>query len=211
MASCCFLFFTILPSLVFLIVGLLVILSEFCTGLEGWILSLYLFVTFVYVVNIEASFIQLLTPIEIWVPSLWGKIRWINGLCWIAYTGTFFYFLWFHQWPGFSNGSECMERKDRIGFISVSGMVWTAIVHLFAVILWKMCRRKRGDVTSLFTNEPLLPTTNDEQTLSNSVSSSINYNHNTKSEINMFYILFRKKLFVWHLYRDEHMGLQLDE
>lgn len=144
MNSCCVILFTILPSFAFMILGIVAVAGfGLCSSSEGWILAVYLAVTFVYAINIEVSFIKIERPIKVWLPSLWGNCRWLNCLCWLAYLGSFGYFLWFHHWPGLRNESPCLAGQGNLGFVAVCGMVGTGLLHLCAVILWKMCRKRR--------------------------------------------------------------------
>jgi hypothetical protein len=120
--------------------------SGLCRYNEGWMIGLYIALTFVYIINIEASVIKK-SITETWtalVPSLWGRLRWFGSLCWLVYLASGIYFLWTHHWFGLDRKTECLDGQGHMGFIALAGMNGIGLLHLLAVILWKMCRKKQA-------------------------------------------------------------------
>lgn len=163
MATCCLICLTILPSLIFWSIGLVVGgLSGLCTSeRDRWAMGLYLVVNMVYVLNIVASF----DKVEdfwggAWLPSLWGRFRWLGVTVWMFDLWCLGYFLWTHHPFGFSPSSSCLHGQYHdtydVGYIGIVGMTGIGLLHFLTVLLWKMCKPRHASQTTS-QSEPLLP------------------------------------------------------
>lgn len=159
MITCCVVFVIVIPSLTFWGLGLVIGgLSGLCTSTgDVWAMALYMFVNMIYIVNIVASLTMVEDEIPIfggsWIPSLWGKYRWLGATFWLFDLWCLGYFLWTHHLFGFSSSTICLSGQGHMGFISIVGMVAIGLSHILTVILWKMCRSRQ---TPLPSSSPLI-------------------------------------------------------
>lgn len=163
MATCCVVFFTVIPSVAFWTLGLVIGGgSGLCTSAgNAWAVGLYLLGNMMYTLNIVASLMKVDDEVPLvggsWIPSLWGKYRWLGAMCWLFDLWCLGYFLWTRHLFGFSPSTICLSGQGHIGFIGIAGMTGVGLLHLLAVILWRMCRsRQLRPLSQNTTNENLL-------------------------------------------------------
>ena len=107
-------------------------------------MGLYLFGNMLYIMNIVASLLKVDDEVPLcggaWVPSLWGRLRWLGATCWLFDLWCLGYFLWTHHLFGFSSTTICLSGQGHMGYIGIAGMTGVGLLHLLLVILWKTCR-----------------------------------------------------------------------
>ena len=164
--SCCISTVLILPSALTVLLGIVLAgCSGACTSEHDTLgLFLHFSVATCYLINIGCSI-----PLEpykvpplgdLFLPSLWGRLRWFNSLCWCFYIASLMTMLTRHQVLGFEQDSFCLSFNSHVISFLVQGLTVIHTVHLTMVVLWKTCRKpapKTTQTTNILIDEnPLL-------------------------------------------------------